>query len=260
MRLRSKQTLITGQDELLIETSTKKGGIKWKNPPAPPNKPYEPTLVEHAANILTHGLNLGPVLFMVHNMMSVDHVDEAKSFTAIVYSCVLIGLFTVSTVFHSLACLCEFRSPDPVNGDCLSLSRELFHRGDRAMIYVFIAGSYTPWLYLKTYSPAYWVEQLRWIIWVLALMGIIYQQIFHERYKRLETCFYVLIGLTPAVAVFAMTDTAGVDELRLGGAAYLFGVIFFKLDGRLPFAHAIWHLFVVIGTAIHYHAVITYLL
>ncbi len=92
-------------------------------------------------------------------------------------------------------------------------------------------------------------------MWLLASLGILYQQVFHERYKWLETTFYVFIALLPAYAVFEMEDSAGVTELRYGGAAYLSGVIFFKMDGLLPFAHAVWHLHVVVGALIHLHAV-----
>lgn len=55
-------------------------------------------------------------------------------------------------------------------------------------------------------------------------------------------------------------DASGLDELKLGGAIYVLGVIFFKLDGRIPLAHAIWHLFVVLAAFIHYYAVLTYLI
>lgn len=55
-------------------------------------------------------------------------------------------------------------------------------------------------------------------------------------------------------------DASGLEELKLGGAIYVLGVIFFKLDGRIPLAHAIWHLFVVLAAFIHYYAVLTYLI
>ena len=82
----------------------------------------------------------------------------------------------------------------------------MLHRGDRAMIYLFIAGSYTPWLTLKAYDSNGWSIQLNWAIWILAFFGIIYQQIFHERYKWLETTIYVTVALAPSLAVFEMVS------------------------------------------------------
>ena len=85
-----------------------------------------------------------------------------------------------------------------------SILRDLFHRGDRAMIYLFIAGSYTPWLTIKSYQPESLAHQLTWLVWVLAILGIIYQQLFHEKYKLLETTIYVTVALAPSLAVFEM--------------------------------------------------------
>ena len=83
--------------------------------------------------------------------------------------------------------------------------RETFHRLDRAMIYLFIAGSYTPWLALKTYMPhgglSVWLE---WAIWPISAIGILYQQLFHERNKLLSTVLYVIIAVFPALVVFEM--------------------------------------------------------
>ena len=87
-----------------------------------------------------------------------------------------------------------------------SLIRDVLHRGDRAMIYLFIAGSYTPWLTLKAYDSNGWAVQLNWVIWILATLGIIYQQIFHERYKWLETTIYMTVALAPSLAVFEMVS------------------------------------------------------
>lgn len=55
-------------------------------------------------------------------------------------------------------------------------------------------------------------------------------------------------------------DDSGLSELQLGGVIYILGVVFFKMDGRIPLAHAIWHLFVVLGSFIHYFAVLNYLI
>ena len=94
----------------------------------------------------------------------------------------------------------------------------------------------------------------------ILIQGLAFSQVFHEQYKWLETTFYVLIGLLPSLAIYEMHDTAGVEELRFGGAVYIAGVVFFKLDGVVPMAHAIWHLHVVVGALTHFNGVCKHLL
>ena len=77
------------------------------------------------------------------------------------------------------------------------------------MIYLFIAGSYTPWLNLKHLTGA--SQELRWAVWLLAILGIAYQQTFHEKYKWLETTFYVTIALFPSKVIFEMVSHSGID-------------------------------------------------
>ncbi|KAJ8916002.1 hypothetical protein NQ315_016680 [Exocentrus adspersus] len=79
--------------------------------------------------------------------------------------------------------------------------KDILHRCDRAMIYVFIAGSYFPWLTLEQLPDESWASQMKWIVWLLAILGIMYQQIFHEKYKRLETIFYVVMGVGPVLLI-----------------------------------------------------------
>ncbi|XP_042170670.1 monocyte to macrophage differentiation factor 2-like isoform X5 [Oncorhynchus tshawytscha] len=101
----------------------------------------------------------------------------------------------------------------------LSRVEQRFHMCDRMAIYFFIAASYTPW------------------------------------YKLLELLGYVAMGAGPALVILSMADRAGLCELAVGGIFYVVGVAFFKSDGVVPFAHAIWHLFVAMGAATHYYAI-----
>ncbi|KAK2167601.1 hypothetical protein LSH36_26g11027 [Paralvinella palmiformis] len=140
----------------------------------------------------------------------------------------------------------------------LGTLKNLFHIGDRAVIYIFIAASYTPWLTLKEYDG--WGLMMLWIVWIAAMLGIYYQYTFHEQYKWLETVFYLAIGVCPSVVCLAMKEKSGIFELAFGGMLYISGVVFFKCDGLIPFAHAIWHCFVTTGAVCHYQAVCTYLL
>lgn len=87
-----------------------------------------------------------------------------------------------------------------------------------------------------------------------------FPQIYHERYKCLETILYVVMGVGPSVVImWTGNDFSGMDELKRGGAVYLTGIIFFKADGSIPFAHAIWHLFVVVASSMHYKVILEYL-
>jgi len=218
----------------------------WKNDRPKNNNAYVPTDREHLANILTHGILVIPSFWLSWQMISAAKGPTQLS-AACIYGAVLTGLFTVSTVFHSVAAVSSG-----------GIWRNLLHRSDRAMIYLFIAGSYTPWLNLRHLDGI--SVELRWAVWLLALLGITYQQLFHERYKALETFFYVVIATLPSLAVLEMRDKSGLTELQAGGAVYMVGVIFFKSDGIIPLAHAIWHLHVVVGAIIHYQAVNTYLI
>merc|ERR1712002_1054445 len=154
-------------------------------------------------------------------LMGKNATGPTQTYAAMVYGAVLTGLFTVSTIFHIVAAVSN-----------QGIWRDLLHRGDRAMIYLFIAGSYTPWLNLRQLDGA--TVELRWAVWLLATLGIVYQQIFHERYKALETTFYVVIALLPSLAICQMSDISGLWELQAGGIVYLVGVVFFKSDGIIP--------------------------
>lgn len=88
--------------------------------------------------------------------------------------------------------------------------KDMLHRGDRAMIYVFIAASYFPWLTIQPFPLTGWTAELWWIVWVLASLGILYQQLFHEQYKCLETFFYLLMGIVPSIAIISMVGTKNI--------------------------------------------------
>uniref|UniRef100_A0A1B6LPD0 Monocyte to macrophage differentiation protein n=1 Tax=Graphocephala atropunctata TaxID=36148 RepID=A0A1B6LPD0_9HEMI len=225
-------------------------GVKWKNERASPNRAYVPTTLEHIANIITHGIWIPPSVYagtvLLHRSTS-----KLQYCAAVVYGSALVLCFTVSTVFHSIF-YCGHNQQ----------LKDLLHRGDRAMIYVFIAASYFPWVMLRPLPQDSLAAELWWLVWVLAAAGILYQQMFHERYKTLETCFYIFLGAAPSLAVLAHiehAEFAGIQELTLGGALYAIGVCFFKSDGVVPCAHAIWHMFVGAAATVHYYAILHHL-
>lgn len=218
------------------------------NPPAKKNEAYQPTTIEQTANMITHGVFIIPGMFAVSKLhdnskaLSVSH-----RFIAEVYGASFILVFLISTLFHAVCLTNRFRS-----------LRFLLHLSDRCIIYFFIAASYMPWLVLRDVSGI--GDIVSWVLWCLAVTGTVYSYMFHERYKMMETVFYLILGISPSLPLaLASTDKAGLAEVAFGGAFYVSGVVFFKSDGRIPFAHAIWHLFSATGAWCHLYAVFTHL-
>nr|CAG4645882.1 EOG090X0FVK [Lynceus sp. MCZ IZ 141354] len=242
---------------------TQNGQIHWKNSPAKKNEAYAPTQIEQLANIATHGACILPSVFATWHMTSSATTSE-QYFAGLIFGLALIALFTVSACFH-WTCLCR-----------MGKLRDAFHRGDRAMIYIFIAASYFPWVTLlprnhsATCHDSYFTlfcdylvilaSEIGWIVWAMALGGVIYQQLFHEKYKWLETFLYIMVGFLPSLTLLHNHEIEGLYYLKAGGLCYFFGVFFFKADGRIPLAHALWHLCVAAGSATHYYAVVKYLM
>ncbi|XP_034046139.1 monocyte to macrophage differentiation factor [Thalassophryne amazonica] len=207
---------------------------------------YQPTCYEHAANCYTHALLIVPALVgmaLLHRL-SDNHWERI---TAMVYGLGLCALFVVSTVFHIITWKkSHMRSME-----------HCFHIGDRVVIYFFIAASYAPWLNLRELGPL--AAHMRWFVWLMAVAGTIYVCNYHEKYKVVELAFYLMMGFFPALVVTSMNNTDGLHEVAWGGFIYCLGIFFFKCDGIIPFAHAIWHTFVALAAAVHYYAIWKYL-
>uniref|UniRef100_T1G1U4 Uncharacterized protein n=1 Tax=Helobdella robusta TaxID=6412 RepID=T1G1U4_HELRO len=172
---------------------------------------------------------------------------NSQQIAVTVYGCSILLLFMLSTAFHTVAYCGKLRQ-----------LKSFFHIGDRVAIYIFIAASYTPWLALKEFHR--YGTQTLWFVWFGAILGVYYQYKYHEKCKWLETLLYIFIATIPSIIIIEMVKPSGVKELTAGGMAYFLGVFFFKSDGIIPFAHAIWHTLVIIGVSIHYVAVCKYLL
>ncbi|XP_034180946.1 monocyte to macrophage differentiation factor 2 isoform X1 [Osmia lignaria lignaria] len=220
--------------------------IKWMNPRACTNEAYVPTSIEHVANVATHGIWVVPSVIAGWELVR-RSITWSQLISAYVYGTSLILVFTVSTFFHSVHYCNNNRQ-----------LKDALHRCDRAMIYIFIAASYFPWLNVDHFPDDELMFAMRYLVWIMAILGILYQQIFHERYKMLETIFYLIIGIGPSVAIINVSHYYDIAELKMGGFFYIFGLLFFKSDGRIPCAHAIWHVFVVIAAGLHYYAILSH--
>ncbi len=166
------------------------------------------------------------------------------SFT--VFGFTLVLLYTMSTLYHSL--------PMP-------RTKRVFQKLDHASIYLLIAGTYTPYMMVSLwqgYGPL-----MLGSIWTLALIGLLLDLLLKERIEILQISVYLIMGWISAL-VFHQLKAAialpGVVWLVAGGVAYTFGVIFYVLDelNKLPHAHGVWHLFVLLGSISHFISIIGY--
>uniref|UniRef100_A0A3Q0RVF5 Monocyte to macrophage differentiation-associated n=1 Tax=Amphilophus citrinellus TaxID=61819 RepID=A0A3Q0RVF5_AMPCI len=198
---------------------------RFMNRRASANCRYQPTCYEHAANFYTHALLIVPA-FVGMTLLHCLSDNRWERITAWVYGMGLCALFLVSTVFHIITWKkSHMRSVE-----------HCFHMCDRVVIYFFIAASYSPWLNLRELGPL--AAHMRWFVWLMAAAGTVYKK------------FYFFTS---------PLNTDGLHEVACGGLIYCLGVFFFKSDGIIPFAHAIWHVFVALAAAVHYHAIWKYL-
>ena len=134
--------------------------------------------------------------------------------------------------------------------------KRLFQILDHALIFVLIAGSYTPWLLVNVRGP--WGWSLLAAVWGIALGGVILKTILLPRFNRLGTALYILMGWMICVAIRPLIESVnavGIAWLVAGGLCYTGGVAFYLMP-KLRYGHFIWHLFVMAGSVCHVVAVI----
>ena len=196
-------------------------------------------------NAVTHGLGaflsvIGGIVLIVLGAL---YGDKWQLISAIVFSVSLVGLYGASTLYHS--------TQEPK-------AKLRYKILDHCMIYVLIAGSYTPFTLIAMRDDGGW-----WIFgisWAIALAGIIFKLFFTGRFELLSTLMYLAMGWMVVFAIGPMLRNVGTVELvwlGIGGLFYSFGTIFY-LMARIRHNHAIWHAFVLAGSASHFVA-ITYL-
>ncbi|MCF6224833.1 MAG: hemolysin III family protein [Xanthomonadales bacterium] len=204
-------------------------------------------LREEIANAVTHGIGavLGITALVLLVIMALTQQDSMRLAAAITYGSSLILLYVASTLYHS------------VPGQ---RAKRFFQKLDHAAIYVLIAGTYTPVLLISMKGA--WGYTLMGIVWSIAVFGVCFKFFFHDRFEKLSLFSYIAMGW---IVVFAASEliikvpTAGLLFLLAGGLAYTLGTIFYAND-RIPYNHAIWHLFVLAGSVLHFVAIYNYVM
>jgi hemolysin III len=199
--------------------------------------------IEEIANSLTHGVGLllaiaGLVGLLV---LSVTRGTAIHLWSTAAYGLSLVVLYGASTLYHTIR--------DPGRKRALRVV-------DHCAIYLLIAGSYTPFMLVNLRGS--WGWSIFGVVWGLALLGLIFKLFFTGRFERLSLAIYLAMGWMAVLAVKPMLEhvpAAGLVLLAAGGLFYTAGTWFYA-RGHLPFRHAVWHLFVIGGSACHYAAVV----
>lgn len=205
------------------------------------------SLLEEIANSVTHGIGAAlSVAGLVWLILRAIHVGDVFSVVSvIIFGSSLILLYLASTLYHAI----PFQN-----------AKRLLRKFDHCAIYWLIAGTYTPFLLVSMRGTVGWA--LLGVVWGIACVGTAFKLFFIGRFDKISTAMYVAMGWIVLVAIKpAITSVpAGALVLMLiGGLAYTFGVYFY-MNNKIPYNHAIWHCFVMAGSAVHFFAVIFYVL
>jgi len=209
------------------------------------HRPY--TLGEEIANSIIHGLGIGlsVAALVILVAFSVLEHDPYKLASSIVFGIALVLEYTASTLYHSF--------PQPK-------VKHLFKIFDHCGIYLLIAGTYTPFCLVTLRADNGWL--LFWVVWGLATVGISLEAFWAYRPRWLSAAVYlgmgwmIVLSMKPLVANL---DPAGLWLLVAGGLCYTVGTVFYVMK-KVPYMHAVWHVWVLAGSVCHFLAVLLYVI
>ena len=213
--------------------------------------PYQATIYspkEERFNVWSHGL--GFVLSIVGTALLVVKAlgmsNPTYTISAAIYGASMLILYAASTLYHNAK---------------NTAVRNRLNILDHSAIYVLIAGTYTPFCMITLAGPTGW--RLLIGVWIFALVGVVLKLFYTGRYDKLSTLMYVLMGWLVIFAIkplLANLPTPGAYWLFAGGISYMVGAVFYSLDNRLKYNHAIFHVFVLVGSFCHYVSIYRWVL
>lgn len=204
------------------------------------------SLGEELINSISHGIGalLSIAALVLCVVTSAIHGNSTAVVASSIYGSTLIILYTMSTLYHSFK----------VNN-----AKRVFQIIDHCCIFLLIAGTYTIYTLVVLGGVIGWT--LFGIVWGTTIIGIIVNSIDINKFKSLSMILYLAMGW---VIIFAFKplidkmDTNGIILLVLGGIAYTVGAIFYGIGKKRKFMHSVFHLFVLIGSILHFFSIILY--
>ncbi|GAK47407.1 hemolysin III [Secundilactobacillus oryzae JCM 18671] len=202
-------------------------------------------ILNEVFNSITHGLGVGlSIAALVLLVIKAAGTHDAMRITSFsIYGAILILFYLASTLFHSLV---------------FTRASHVFQIFDHSAIYLLIAGTYTPYCLVVIKGALGWT--ILSIIWVMAILGIIYKSIWLGKFQTLSTVIYVVMGWMCILgfhSLYVGLGKVGFYLLVAGGVAFTLGAVLYSFKG-IKFGHVIWHLFVLLGTILMFFSIYLY--
>lgn len=201
---------------------------------------------EEKANAIIHGigalLSIAALIILIVSAVARGTAWHVVSFT--LFGVTMLLLYTSSTLVH---------------GFPAGRAKDIFEIMDHSAIYFFIAGTYTPFLFLAVKGTIGWT--LFGIVWGLAIAGTVFKAYFVKRFLHTSTLLYVVMGWLMVFAwkpLLENVSTQGLIYLAIGGVLYTVGAVFYVWRG-FTYHHAVWHVFVLAASIFHFFAVMSLL-
>jgi len=202
---------------------------------------------EEVANSIIHGIGAGLAIAALTILVTFAGIggDTWRVVSFSIYGTTLVLLYLSSTFYHGLRSV---------------KLKYLFRIFDHATIYLLIAGTYTPFMLVTLRGG--WGWSLFGITWAFAVLGVCITTLFMDRFKFINVLSYVGMGWLIVLALKPLLQAlpiGGIIWIGAGGIAYTFGILFYA-SKKIPYNHAIWHLFVLGGSTCHFFAMLLYVL
>lgn len=204
------------------------------------------TKKEEIANAITHGIGVifSIVALVLLVVFATKYKDAWYTVSYSIYGSTLIILYMCSTLYHSF-------TNEKV--------KKIFRKFDHSSIFLLIAGTYTPFTLTILRGKLGW--SILGVIWVITIVGIVLKIVCFEKMEKVSTFLYIAMGWVIVVAlksIISSLPVKGIVLLIAGGLIYTVGCIFYAKD-KIPYNHAIWHVFVLGGSVCHFFSILLYL-
>lgn len=206
------------------------------------------TLCEELMNSITHGIGagLGIAALVLCIVKSCNPLDGYKLASSIVFGLTTTLLYLMSCLYHALK---------------VNRAKRVFRVIDHCTIFLLIAGTYTPYTLITLHGMTGWI--LFGVVWGVGILGIVLNAVSLRRFAKLSVACYIALGWVIIFAsgqLIASLDRNGLWLLLAGGIAYTLGAVLYGIGSKKRYFHSVFHVFCLLGTALHFFSIYLYVL